>query len=471
MSVMQSPASIGSVGTSQIPSSTTSFRHAQWRMLLAAMFCYLFFYTGRQTFGFAIPGIQAEFGVSKAALGWASAALLWCYAIGQAINGNLGDKFGGRRVMSAGAILSFIMNWATSLSTGIVSLSVFWGINGYFQSMGWAPGSRLLSNWWGRHERGTVYGLYTFAAGLASVLSFVTSLVVVGYFQLDWRWIFRIPVLLLLIGGIAFYLIARERPEDMGFASPHDDVVDDGTDIGSCRFRRLALPGTRRCCRTGGSWSPAFRSDFRMPPDTGSWYGCPCISSAPTGPRRMRQRRSIPDGSALHCRSAWRLAHLPTAGSRTSSSTHAATSAIVLYMVLAAITALYMYTIPTTAVYQGHGVFVPVRLLRLRPAIVVLGAVSRSGRPQAGGTATGVMNFCAYLFAGWASRSSGISWMANTSVVFLSSRRVPLPAQPSQALFVVNIQMEKWRGVRRVCAEPLILKISSRISFKISASL
>ena len=34
---------------------TSPFRVAQWRMLLAAMFCYLFFYTGRQTFGFAIP--------------------------------------------------------------------------------------------------------------------------------------------------------------------------------------------------------------------------------------------------------------------------------------------------------------------------------------------------------------------------------------------------------------------------------
>src|SRR3981081_2329430 len=209
------------------PELAKSFRRAQWRMLLAAMFCYLFFYTGRQTFGFAIPGIQAEFGVSKAALGWASAALLWGYAFGQAVNGNLGDKFGGRRVMSAGAILSFIMNWATSLSTGIVTLSVFWGINGYFQAMGWAPGSRLLSNWWGRHERGTVYGLYTFAAGLASGLSFVTSLIVVGYFHLDWRWIFRIPGALLLVGGIAFYLIAREKPEDMGFVPPQDDVADD----------------------------------------------------------------------------------------------------------------------------------------------------------------------------------------------------------------------------------------------------
>ena len=198
-------------------------------MLFAAMFCYLFFCTGRQTFGFAIPGIQAEFGVSKETLGWVSAALLWCYAIGQAINGNLGDKFGGRRVMSAGAILSCIANWAASFATGVLSLGALWGLNGYFQAMGWAPGSRLLSNWFGKHERGKVFGFYVFAAGMASVLSFVTSIIVVHVLQLDWRWIFRLPVLLMLVGGIAFYLIARERPEDMGFQSPHDDVADEDT--------------------------------------------------------------------------------------------------------------------------------------------------------------------------------------------------------------------------------------------------
>jgi OPA family glycerol-3-phosphate transporter-like MFS transporter len=81
----------------------TGFRRAQWRMLLAAMLCYLFFYTGRQTFGFAIPGIQKEFGLTKETLGWVSSAMLWSYAIGQAINGNLADKFGGRRIMSLGA--------------------------------------------------------------------------------------------------------------------------------------------------------------------------------------------------------------------------------------------------------------------------------------------------------------------------------------------------------------------------------
>lgn len=125
-----------------IAASTSSFRVAQWRMLLAAMFCYLFFYPGRQTFGFAIPGIQAEFGFTKEHLGWASAAMLWAYAIGQAINGNLADKFGGRRIMTLGAVLSCGANWVTSFAGSFSALILPWGINGYFQALGWAPGGQ-----------------------------------------------------------------------------------------------------------------------------------------------------------------------------------------------------------------------------------------------------------------------------------------------------------------------------------------
>lgn len=186
-------------------------------MLAAVMFCYLFYYTGRQTFGFAIPGIERDLGIDKLTLGWISAIMLWSYALGQAINGNLGDKFGGRRMMSLGAILSCGFNWLTSFGVGVRSLVVPWALNGYVQAMGWAPGSRLVSNWWPARKHGTVYGLYVFAAGLSSVLSYVTSLIIVDTLQLDWRWIFRLPVLLLAFAGVVFYLVARERPEDLGF--------------------------------------------------------------------------------------------------------------------------------------------------------------------------------------------------------------------------------------------------------------
>jgi MFS transporter, OPA family, glycerol-3-phosphate transporter len=198
------------------PRVEPAFRRAQLRILLATMLCYLFYYTGRQTFGFAIPGIESELGISKAQLGWISTALLWTYAVGQAVNGNLGDKFGGRVMMSSGAILSCALNWTLSFSRGMADLLVIWGLNGYVQSMGWAPGSRVLSNWWGPAERGRVYGAYVFAAGMSSVLAFAAPGVIL-WLDLDWRWIFRLPVLLLLVGGVTYFLVVRDRPEDEGF--------------------------------------------------------------------------------------------------------------------------------------------------------------------------------------------------------------------------------------------------------------
>lgn len=420
MSITFSPGSAGSVGF-QNPELASSFRRAQWRMLFAAMFCYLFFYTGRQTFGFAIPGIQAEFGVTKEALGWASAALLWCYAIGQAINGNLGDKFGGRRVMSAGAILSFIMNWATSLSTGIVSLSVFWGINGYFQSMGWAPGSRLLSNWWGRHERGTVYGLYTFAAGLASVLSFATSLIVVGYFQLDWRWIFRIPVVLLLLGGIAFYLIARERPEEMGFTSPHDEADDveasesSVSDGESSLTRYKAVLSNWRLLVAG--LSIGFQNAARyglliwVPVHFLGANWAKAGTTAAVDPRWISI--ALPVGMAVGAFSnGW------VSDKFFNSRRY---TAIVLYMALAAVTSLCMYTIPTTDVVLGMAVLFLCGFFVYGPQSSFWALCPDLVGHKRAGTATGVMNFCAYLFAGLGEPIIGhfMDTQHNTSLVFL----------------------------------------------------
>ena len=122
-------------------------RAVQWRMLGATVFCYLFYYTGRHNFGWAVKGISDELHLSKQQIGSLSAAMLISYGIGQAVCGNLGDKFGARKMMTIGALLSCVLNWVTSLGDSFRSLLVPWTANGVAQSMGWAPGSRLLSNW------------------------------------------------------------------------------------------------------------------------------------------------------------------------------------------------------------------------------------------------------------------------------------------------------------------------------------
>jgi OPA family glycerol-3-phosphate transporter-like MFS transporter len=138
--------------------------------LLTAMGFYLFDYTGRQTFGFAIPGMMQEFGLTKSQPGWCGVLMLWSYAVGQAINGQLPDRPGGRSMMTAGGILSVIFNWIVSISTGLASIAAPWAANGLAQSMGRPPGNRILSNGWDRRHRGVVAISCTLAAGLMAAV-------------------------------------------------------------------------------------------------------------------------------------------------------------------------------------------------------------------------------------------------------------------------------------------------------------
>lgn len=220
------------------------FRNYQWRMLFAVMFCYLFFYTGRQNFGWAIQGLAMEFDVTKQNVGWAGAAMLWAYGIGQFINGNLADKYGARRMIVLGGVLSVLMNWATSYASAYWMVIVFWALNGFGQSLGWAPGSRLLSNWWGTRERGKAFGFYVFAAGCSSILIYLLSIIMLDVYELDWRWLFRLPVLLLLLGCTVFFFVVRDKPEDVGFQKLGEDpkltAVKDG-ETSRERYKKVLL--------------------------------------------------------------------------------------------------------------------------------------------------------------------------------------------------------------------------------------
>jgi OPA family glycerol-3-phosphate transporter-like MFS transporter len=209
---------------SQLP-QPGSFRRAQWRILMLVMFSYLFFYTGRQNFGFAARGMQEDLGLSSTAIGAFNAVLLVGYGLGQAVNGNLADVYGARRMVAIGAFLSFLLNWCVSLSRSFPLAVLCWGANGYAQSTAWPSMNRALANWWPKNERGKAIGMYLLAAGASSTLTFLLCILVIG--SLDWRWIFRLPVTLMLLGGTVFLIFARNRPEDMGFAPLPAEAVDE----------------------------------------------------------------------------------------------------------------------------------------------------------------------------------------------------------------------------------------------------
>ncbi|SKB27596.1 MFS transporter, OPA family, glycerol-3-phosphate transporter [Parapedobacter luteus] len=203
-----------------------NFRKEQWKMLFVTMFCYLFFYTGRHNFGWAAQGMATALDIPYAMIGWISFSMLIGYGIGQFINGNLADRFSPRMMIPLGAILSVFANFAVSYAQSPTTVILLWALNGYFQSMAWAPGGKLITNWWSEAEHGKAFGFYTMAAGSSSAVTYLLSIYLLQA-GMEWQMLFRIPVLLLLVASVVFFFIARDKPSDKGYGSVQKK--DDGS--------------------------------------------------------------------------------------------------------------------------------------------------------------------------------------------------------------------------------------------------
>ena len=138
-------------------------------MLLATSACYLVYYTGRQNLGWAIPGLRAELGLTPPRSAGSAALASSSTAPGQLVSGHVADRAGGRRLVALGAVTSCALNWLTSFGGGFWTWRFRWALNGYAQSMGFAPASRLIAAWWAPRERGWAFGVFNFAAGFSSV--------------------------------------------------------------------------------------------------------------------------------------------------------------------------------------------------------------------------------------------------------------------------------------------------------------
>jgi OPA family glycerol-3-phosphate transporter-like MFS transporter/OPA family sugar phosphate sensor protein UhpC-like MFS transporter len=393
-----------------------TYTRYKWVALLAVSFCYLFYYTGRQTFGFAIPGIQKELGLSKEMLGWISASMLWAYALGQSINGNLGDKWGGRIMMLSGAVLSFAANWMTSFATSFIWLLLAWGLNGYFQAMGFAPGSRLLSNWWGHKNRGFVYSFYVGMSGFSSVLAYFLPIFILGALGLDWRWIFRLSVVLMLFGAIVMFLTVRERPEDLGLTGPTDEKSPDESnsepvDTKSSGSRYRAVLSNWRLYATGLSIGFQNAARYALLVWVPVHFLGPNWKSASTVIDPTWITVALPIGMALGASTNSWISDVLFRSRRYL--------AIISYMVLAALVAMAMEIVPQGSLLGiaalflcGFFVFGPASSFwALCPDIF--------GR-RLSGTATGVLNFISYACAGLGEPLIGrvMDHTGNTSIIF-----------------------------------------------------
>ena len=190
------------------------FRRQRLRIMLAITLGYGFIYTCR--LGLSIvkkPLIDGGiFTVEE--LGMIGAALFYGYAAGKFFNGFLSDYVKPRVFFSASIFLSALVNLAMGSSTLLwVSVSL-WALNGWFQGMAAPAAIITITNWFGFHERGRRYGIWSASHSIGEGITFyVIAAIVAAY---GWRYGFVTPGIVCIAVAAWVYSFMRNAPTTIG---------------------------------------------------------------------------------------------------------------------------------------------------------------------------------------------------------------------------------------------------------------
>jgi OPA family glycerol-3-phosphate transporter-like MFS transporter len=216
----------------------TGYSLALWRMRIffTVWITYIIYYIGRNNYAIAKPFIMEEFGAYSAALmGLVSSTFLIFYAFGQFVNGFLGDKVGARRFITLGLIVSSALNLLMGVAFDFIWVAfLLWGLNGYFQAMGWAPSVKTIANWQPPNDRGKWSSRLATSYLLGGVVSWFIAILITDTFSLDWRFSFIFPGIIMFFMAIHFYARSRNAPEEVGLPTLEEEC-DGKIVLGECR--------------------------------------------------------------------------------------------------------------------------------------------------------------------------------------------------------------------------------------------
>lgn len=183
----------------------------RWRIFGLCWITYAALYLGRVNFAVALPAIQVEFGWDKAAVGLIGGALYWSYALGQLVNGSLGDRASARAFVGLGLFASALLNALYGLQGALAGMALVWALNGWAQSTGWGPLVKTLSRWFDPQRRGLIAALF----GPCYVVGHALSWVLAGWLisRWDWRAAFWGPAAILAAFGVQWVVTMRDAPD------------------------------------------------------------------------------------------------------------------------------------------------------------------------------------------------------------------------------------------------------------------
>ncbi|MDR3297677.1 MAG: MFS transporter [Prevotellaceae bacterium] len=228
---------------------TKSFSHWQTRTIITTMIGYALFYFVRKNFSMAMPGMEADLGISKTSLGIFLTLNGLIYGLSRFVNGIFADRLNARFYMASGLALCALSNFAFGFGVDIAAwftgetsgstftntlvwfMGVTWIVNGILQGSGFPPCARLLTHWIPPRELATKMSVWNTSHSIGAGLVVILCGYIMGNFGTGdahtgaWRWCFWIPAAISFCGAIMLFFFLRDTPASVGLAELEGTTV------------------------------------------------------------------------------------------------------------------------------------------------------------------------------------------------------------------------------------------------------
>ncbi len=190
----------------------------QFRVFILCWAAYASAYLCRTNLSIALPRMLDEFNWNKTSAGLIGSAFFWAYAIGQLVNGYIGDKIQTRKFIFFGLSMAAIANIGVGFSRNLLTVIILWTLNGFLLSTLWGPIVKSISVWFSHTQRNRVamgmsmsmVGGYLLSWGLVGAIVAFTS----------WSWAFWIPGIITLSFSLIWVVKMKNHPQEVGLESP-----------------------------------------------------------------------------------------------------------------------------------------------------------------------------------------------------------------------------------------------------------
>jgi MFS family permease len=203
--------------------------------LILVVFAGTLNYVDRATLAIGNTLIRRDLHLSIAEMGLLLSAFLWAYAFAQLPGGVLIDRYGPRKLLTAGLFIWSLAQVAGGLVGSFSQFVVARVCLGLGEGPMFSSNARVVKDWWSVRARGLPTGIFNCTSTLGPMIAppLLTALML----SFSWRWMFIIMGVAGILLAVIWAAIYRE-PYEVGVTAEEEVYLGDGKE------RRVAPPIT-----------------------------------------------------------------------------------------------------------------------------------------------------------------------------------------------------------------------------------